>query len=64
MKFVRRCTRYNNGKCRWTGYDCDIKHERDETNAMTSMREAVCYWFTTDPEEGKRENKLFKQPHL
>jgi hypothetical protein len=58
MKFIRRCTRYSNGKCRITGHDCTIRHARNETNAMTSMREAICYWFTTDPEEGNREIRL------
>ena len=55
MKFIRRCTRYNNGMCRMTGYECVIKHEREESNAITSVREVSCYWFTKDPIEGIKE---------
>lgn len=54
MRFIRQCTRYDNGKCRLSGYPCDIKHERGEKHAITSMREIACYWFTRDYKEGQR----------
>jgi len=54
MKFIRQCTRYMNGTCRFTGYNCGIKRESGESNLITSARETVCYWFTRDPLEGER----------
>jgi len=55
MKFERQCTRYTDGKCRLTGYSCDIKREVGEPGSITSVREISCYWFTRDVTEGKRK---------
>ena len=55
MKFKHGCTRYTEGgNCRLTGYACTIRRERDEKHIITAAREKCCYWFTSDPEEGKQ----------
>jgi len=54
MRFKHQCTRFIDGKCRLSGYSCDIKLERGEQHIITAAKEMACYWFTRDLEEGKR----------
>lgn len=62
MRFERQCTRFiADGKlCRLTGYSCNVQREIGEPGAIASVRESVCYWFTRDPIEGKRELQEMK----
>lgn len=53
MRFIRQCTRYDNGKCRLSGYSCGVKRERSP-HIITAAKEIACYWFTRDYEEGQR----------
>ena len=56
MTFTHECTRIVNGKkCRLTGYLCEVKVKRGEPHIITAAKELCCFWFTRDPEEGKRE---------